>query len=113
LLEALRFTSGVSNCSNTRVTFKKIHNSRFTIARMQTFVARRIESDAVRDRGPLCGYRFMDARVRQNSLRMTAGVGGGPLGKQCMSGVDPIATMRQHARHVVKSSHFLPGDAQK
>jgi hypothetical protein len=48
LLEALRFTSGVSNCSNTRVTFKKIHNSRFTITRAQTFAAQRIESDAVR-----------------------------------------------------------------
>jgi hypothetical protein len=100
LLEALRFTSGVSNCSNTRVTFKKIHNSRFTIARTRTFAAQRIESDAVRNRGRLRGYRFVEARRRQNSLRMTTEVGSGPLGKQCMSGVDPIAIMRQHAPHV-------------
>jgi hypothetical protein len=32
MIEALRFTSGVSICSNDRVTFKKIHNARFTIA---------------------------------------------------------------------------------
>jgi hypothetical protein len=35
MVEALRFTSGVSNRSNTRVTFKKIHNARFTIAHTQ------------------------------------------------------------------------------
>jgi hypothetical protein len=39
----------------------------------------------------------VDARQHQNSLRMTGEVGGRPLGKQCMSGVDPIAIMRQHA----------------
>jgi hypothetical protein len=106
LLEALRFTSGVSNCSNDRVTFRKIHNAGFTIARSQTFAAQRIESDAVRNRAPLRGYCLVDASERQISLRMTAEVGGIPLGKQCMSGVDPIAMMRQHAPHIAKSNHF-------
>jgi hypothetical protein len=31
LLEALRFTSGVSICSNDRVTFKKIHTTRIAL----------------------------------------------------------------------------------
>jgi len=39
MIEVLRFTSGVSDCSNQRVTFKKIHTTRFTIVRTQAFAA--------------------------------------------------------------------------
>jgi hypothetical protein len=101
LLEALCFTSGVSICSNTRVTFKKIHNTRFTIVRVRVFVAQRTESDLARNRSHMRGYCFMDAALPQISLRMMSGIGGDLRGKQCMSGVDPFAIMRQHAPSLV------------
>jgi len=49
-------------------------------------------------------YRFMDAATRQNSLMIMRGSRGNLRGKQCMTGVDPIAMMRQHARDFVKTS---------
>jgi hypothetical protein len=51
------------------------------------------------------GYRFMDARSRQISLRMMPVNGGHLRGKQGMTGVDRFAIMRQHAPHVVKMGH--------
>jgi len=35
------------------------------------FAAQRIEFDVARNRRCLCGYCFMDANARQDSLRMT------------------------------------------
>jgi hypothetical protein len=43
------------------------------------------------------GYRLVDAGTRQLSLRMMPVNRDKLRGKQCMTGVDPIATMRQHA----------------
>jgi hypothetical protein len=106
MIEALRFTSGVSNCSNNRVTFKKIHNARFTVTRVRHSLAERIESGFACSGATCVVTAWWTRGARQNSLRMTAEVGSGPLGKQCMSGVDPIAIMRQHALHIAKSSHF-------
>jgi hypothetical protein len=52
------------------------------------------------------GYRFMDARSGQISLRMMPVNGGHLRGKQGMTGVDPFAIMRQHAPRLIKSGHF-------
>jgi len=54
------------------------------------------------------GYRFMDAVTRQNSLMMMPGTLAGLRGKQCMTDVDPVATMRQHTRDFANKP--LPGD---
>jgi hypothetical protein len=97
LVEALCFTSGVRNRSNDRVTFKKIHNTCFIIARTRHSSAQRRESDVVCDRAALRGYRFVDTVRCQDSLRMMPGGRDIRRGKQGMTGVDLIATMRQHA----------------
>jgi hypothetical protein len=58
----------------------------------------------------MCGYRFMDAGLCQISLRMMPVNRRIPRGKQCMTGVDPLSFMRQHAPGLfnkpVKSGHF-------
>jgi len=54
----------------------------------------------VREREDLRGYRFVDAAARQDSLRMMPGSRDIVRGKQCMTGVDLIAIMRQHAASV-------------
>jgi hypothetical protein len=112
LLEALCFTSGVSICSNTRVTFKKIHNTRFTIVRVRAFAVQRAESNLACDRSHIRGYCFMDAALRQISLRMMPETSGDLRGKECMTGVDPFATMRQHAPSLVNRGHSCREIAQ-
>jgi hypothetical protein len=37
---------------------------------------------------------------------MTPVNGGHLRGKQCMTGVDPLAIMRQHAPYLVETGHF-------
>jgi hypothetical protein len=106
LLEALRFTSGVSNCSNDRVTFRKIHNTRFTIRSRHAFAPQRGKSIFAADCERLRGYRFMDAPECQNSLMIMRQSGRNLRGKQCMTGVDPIAIMRQHAREARQTGPF-------